>query len=141
MMRAIAAVLLFACAALGARALAAESAATEKEKDGWTIFSLSYQDASFKAKAKYITIVGDESGRTISYSKLRLSCGTYMTGTLGESVSGGKTSLKGSFAVSGNPYGIASLEVDLSRTSDKAPWDGFIVVDGVKVSAKDARGF
>jgi hypothetical protein len=141
MERNLAAILLFACAVFGAQAIAAESAATEKEKDGWTIFDLSYQDASIKAKAKYIAIVEDEGGRSIEYSKLRLSCGTYMTGSLREAKVGGKTTLKGTFEVSSNPYGIKILEVDLAKESVNAPWAGFLVVDGVKVSAEDARGF
>lgn len=141
MTRRIVAALLLACAAFAAQALAAESKATYKEKDGWTIFDLNYADASNKAKEKYIAIARDEGGRTIAYSKLRLSCGTYMTGSLREAEAGGKTTLKGEFEVSGNPYGIASLEVDLARDGVKAPWEGFLVVDGAKVSVKDARGY
>ena len=141
MTRRFATLLLFACASIATQALAAESAATAKEEDGWTIFNMSYEDASIKAKAKYISIVADEGGRTIGYSKLRLSCGTYMTGSLREAGAGGKTTLKGKFEVGSNPYGIASLEVDLARDGVKAPWEGLLIVDGVKVSAKDARGY
>lgn len=141
MTRRFATALLFAFAAIAAQASAADSTATFKEKDSWTIFELSYADASNKAKAKYIAIVEDDGGKTIGYSKLRLSCGTYMTGSLREAEAGGKTTLKGAFEVSSNPYGIASLEVDLAKDGVYAPWEGFLVVDGVKVSAKDARGY
>jgi hypothetical protein len=141
MTRRFATALLFAFAAFAAQAIAADSAATYKEKDGWTIFSLSYADAANKAKSKYIAIIEAEGGRTIDYSKLRLSCGTYMTGSLREAEAGDKTTLKGKFEVSSNPYGIASLEVDLAKDGAYAPWEGLLVVDGVKVSAKDARGY
>ena len=130
---------LFCLAAIGTL-FAADAKATDKEQDGWTIFNLSYNDASNARKGKYIAIAQDEGGRTINYNDLRLSCGTYMNGSLKESVAEGIIKLKGAFAVSSNPYGITSLEVDLSRDSEKKPWDGKLVVDGVAVDAKDARG-
>jgi hypothetical protein len=120
---------------------AVESKASEKEKDGWTIFSLSYNDASNARKGKFIEVVKDESARTITYSKLRLSCGTYMSGSLREGFVDGVISLRGKFAVSSNPYGITSLEIDLSRVSEDKPWDGMLIVDGISVDVKDARGF
>jgi hypothetical protein len=120
---------------------AAESKATAKEKDGWTIFDLSYNDASNASKGKYVAIVEDESGRTLTYTKLRLLCGTYMDGSLKENVADGVIRLEGKFAVSSNPYDITSLEVDLSRASKNKPWNGTLVVDGIIVDAKDARGF
>ena len=120
---------------------AAESKATGKEKDGWTIFNLSYNDASNARKGKYIAIVKDEGGRTLNYTKLQLSCGTYMDGSLKESVVDGVIRLQGTFAVSSNPYGITSLDVDLSRASVAKPWDGKLVVDGIRVDVKDARGY
>jgi hypothetical protein len=120
---------------------AAGSKATDKERDGWTIFNLSYNDAANARKGKYIAIVKDESGRALNYTKLRLSCGTYMDGSLKESVVDGIISLKGKLAVSSNPYGITSLEVDLSRASEDKPWNGTLIVDGISVDVKDARGF
>jgi hypothetical protein len=129
------------CLAAIGTLFAADAKATEKEQDGWTIFNMSYMDASIPAKRKFIEIVKDEDGRTLNYMDLRLSCGTHMNGSLKESVADGVMKLKGAFAVSSNPYGIANLEVDLSRVSENKPWDGRIVVDGVTVDVNDARGF
>jgi len=131
---------LLLCAA-AAGLSAAKPKVTGKEKDGWTIFSLSYADASNARMGPFIKIADEEGARTIDYAGLRLSCGTFMSGSLREWVADGAVRLQGKFDVASNPYGITSQEVDLSRASEDKPWGGKLVVDGISVDAKDARGY
>lgn len=122
-------------------ALAAEDSsggATPKERDAFVLFRLSYE-AGGNASDPSVKATGEEGRRKLAYAEHVLSCGTRMNGSLKESTKAGVLSVRGSFAVKENPFGIAKLDVDVSRPKAGGAWTGYLTVDGKRVPAESAQ--
>jgi hypothetical protein len=106
--------------------------ATPTDKDAYILFALTYEGANYQARPT-VSVSGKMGERTLTYTEHILSCGTHMNGVLTESMRDGVLSVIGSFAVKENPYKIAKLDIDVSRTKPTANWTGYMVVDGKRV--------
>ena len=69
--------------AIGIAAVEPANKPNEKDKDGYTIFYLSLQNA-VNIQNKTISITGQEGNRTLVFTNHVLSCGTWMNGDLVE---------------------------------------------------------
>jgi hypothetical protein len=110
---------------------------TETDKDGLTIYEMSYNDGKALNGASSDTIKTDKNGPINMYKYInhKLSCGTFMNGYIIETIENDKTYVQASFTVTNNPYKISSLFIN-AETDSKMKRTGYIIVNHKTIDFK-----
>lgn len=103
---------------------------TDTDRDGLTIYEMSYNDGKALNGESSNTIKTDKNGPINMYKYInhKLSCGTFMNGYIIETIQDDKTYAQAAFTVTNNPYKISSLFINV-ETDSEMKRTGYIMVD------------